>query len=200
MPRILSDADIAEFRDRLCEVATRQFAAHGPDGVTMRALARELGVSPMTPYRYFKDKDEILAAVQARAFDRFAEALESPMDAPGTAETRANAVGAAYARFAFEDPEAYRLMFEIPLPKCEAYPDLDRATERARKSMTGYVKALVNDGLLQGDPELIGHVFWATMHGAVMLKLANKLSSDCDFDRIVEAAFTALGRGFQGQS
>lgn len=196
MPRSLSDADIAEFRERLCEVATRQFAAHGPEGVTMRALAAELGVSPMTPYRYFKDKDEILAVVQARAFDRIAEALEKPMDAPGTAETRADAVGAAYARFAFENPEAYRLMFEIPLPQCEAYPDLDRATERARKTMTGYVKALVNDGLLKGDPELIGHVFWATMHGAVMLKLSDKLAPDCDFERIVEAAFDALAKGF----
>ena len=42
----------------------------------MRQLAAELGVSPMTPYRYFEDKDAILAAVRTRAFDRFAEALE----------------------------------------------------------------------------------------------------------------------------
>ncbi len=41
----------------------------------MRQLAAELGCSPMTPYRYFKDKDEILAAVRAAAFDRFSEAL-----------------------------------------------------------------------------------------------------------------------------
>ena len=197
MPRILTETDISAFRERLCEVATRQFAAHGPEGVTMRALAAELSVSPMTPYRYFKDKDEILAAVQARAFDRFAEALEAPTEAQGDAVSRADAVGAAYARFAFENPEAYRLMFEIPLPKCETYPDLDRATERARKTMTGYVKALVNDGVLEGDPELIGHVFWATMHGAVMLKLSDKLAPECDFDRIVEAAFTALAKGFR---
>ncbi len=197
MPRILTETDISAFRERLCEVATRQFAAHGPEGVTMRALAAELGVSPMTPYRYFKDKDEILAAVQARAFDRFAEALETPMDGSGTAGTRANAVGAAYARFAFSNPEAYRLMFEIALPACKGYPDLDRAAGRARATMTGYVKGLVEAGLLDGDPELIGHVFWAAMHGAVTLKLSDKLAPECDFDRIVEAAFTALAKGFR---
>ncbi len=198
MPRVLTETDISAFRERLCEVATRQFAAHGPEGVTMRALAAELGVSPMTPYRYFKDKDEILAAVQARAFDRFAEALETPMDRPGTAGTRANAVGAAYARFAFDNPEAYRLMFEIALPACEALSRISTAPPNAPgQTMTGYVEGLVEAGLLEGDPELIGHVFWAAMHGAVMLKLSDKLAPECDFDRIVEAAFTALAKGFR---
>jgi len=54
------------------------FAEHGPEAVTMRQLAAELGCSPMTPYRYFRDKDEILAAVRASAFDRFSDALEPP--------------------------------------------------------------------------------------------------------------------------
>src|ERR1700744_2830749 len=76
MPRVLSDTDVADFRDRLCEAAERLFAERGPDAVTMRQLAAELGVSPMTPYRYFEDKDDILAAVRTNGFNRFAEALE----------------------------------------------------------------------------------------------------------------------------
>jgi AcrR family transcriptional regulator len=198
MPRALSKTEIADFRERLCEAATRQFAAHGPEGVTMRALAAELGVSPMTPYRYFKDKDAILAAVQAAAFDRFAEALEAPMARPGSAQEHAAAVGRAYARFAFENPAAYRLMFEVAAPGCDGtYPDLDRAAIRARDTMTAYVRELVKAGVLEGDPELIGHVFWAAIHGAVMLQLAGRLSPDCDFERIAEAAFRALGEGFR---
>jgi AcrR family transcriptional regulator len=75
VPRVLSPEDVSSFRDRLCQAAERLFAEHGPNAVTMRQLAAELGCSPMTPYRYFKDKDEILAAVRAAAFDRFSEAL-----------------------------------------------------------------------------------------------------------------------------
>ena len=51
MPRILSDADVADFRARLCAAAEDQFAEHGIEAVTMRQLAAALGVSPMTPYR-----------------------------------------------------------------------------------------------------------------------------------------------------
>lgn len=204
MPRTLSEAEIADFRERLCDVATKQFGAHGPEGVTMRGLAAALGVSPMTPYRYFKDKDEILAAVQARAFDRFAEALEAPFArgsaVPADPSARGQAVGQAYVRFALDNPEAYRLMFEIALPDCEHYPELDRAAARARNTMTHYVRKLVEVGIFEGDPEVIGHVFWATMHGAVMLKLANKLAPGCDFARIVNEAFRALSEGFRRRS
>ena len=61
MPRYLTDQDIADFRAELCKVATERFAKHGYEGVTMRQLAEALGCSPKTPYRYFKDKADILA-------------------------------------------------------------------------------------------------------------------------------------------
>ena len=55
MPRVLTETDIAGFRERLCELATRIFVERGPENFNMRLLAAELGVSAMTPYRYFKD-------------------------------------------------------------------------------------------------------------------------------------------------
>ena len=100
MPRVLSETDVADFRERLCEAAERLFAEHGPDGVTMRQLAAELGVSPMTPYRYFKDKDAILAAVRANGFNRFAEALEAAYDSESDPVERSRIVGDAYVAFA----------------------------------------------------------------------------------------------------
>ncbi len=197
MPKILSEEAIADFRERLCDAAEKHFAAHGPEGVTMRALATELGVSPMTPYRYFKDKEEILAAVQTRAFTRFAEALEAPAKRSASAMEHAAGVARAYTKFAFENPESYRLMFEIAQPGADEYPDLAIAGERARATMTAYVRALVAEGRLEGDPELIGHVYWATTHGLIMLKLAGKLSPDCDFDAIAREAARALREGFR---
>ena len=67
MPRYLTDQDIADFRAELCRVATERFARFGYEGVTMRQLAEALGCSPKTPYRYFKDKADILATVRAQA-------------------------------------------------------------------------------------------------------------------------------------
>jgi AcrR family transcriptional regulator len=194
MPRPLSTAEVSDFRERLCDAAARLFAEHGRDGFSLRELASELGVSPMTPYRYFKDKDEILAAVRARAFNRFADALEKGFEVPGNAAARANGAGEAYIRFAFEDSASYKLMFDLSQSD-EKYPELAEASERARKTLTRHVYPLVEAGLLKGDPELIGHIFWAMLHGAVTLQLANKLGPECDFRTLVDGAFRALNFG-----
>jgi AcrR family transcriptional regulator len=175
MPRVLSDTDVADFRDRLCEAAERLFSERGPDAVTMRQLASELGVSPMTPYRYFEDKDDILAAVRTNGFNRFAEALETARESTNGARARGHAVGLAYVTFAIEHPHSYRLMFDFNQPHVEKYPELVAAGQRAQKTMTGYIKDAFDEGLMAGDPQQIGLMFWAAIHGAVILELAGML-------------------------
>lgn len=167
MPRVLSETDVADFRERLCEAAERLFAERGPDAVTMRQLAAELGVSPMTPYRYFQDKEDILAAIRTNGFNRFAEAME--------AARASRQVGEAYIKFAFEHPHTYKLMFDLNQPHEADYPELVAAGERAKATMSGWVKDLIAQGALEGDPQQIGLMFWAATHGAVVLELAGKL-------------------------
>jgi AcrR family transcriptional regulator len=185
MPRSLSADQVEEFRARLCAVAQHRFATEGRDAVSMRQLAEALGCSPMTPYRYFRNKDEILAAVRAAAFDRFAAALEAAVaKARGDLRVVGPAVGEAYVRFARRDPEAYRLMFDVSQPHPDRYPELGRAIARARRTMSAAPEALVTAGVFAGDPELLGCVFWAAMHGLVMLQMAGKLPKKPGFEAI----------------
>lgn len=196
MPRTLSKAEVEDFRDRLCDAAARLFESRGREGFTMRDLAGTLGVSPMTPYRYFKDKDAILAAIRARAFNRFAAALEDACARPGDAPSRARAAGEAYIRFALNDPTAYKLMFDLSQDDSK-YPALAKAAERAQRTLTRHIKPLVEQGLLAGDADRIGHVFWTVLHGALMLKFAGKL--DKNFRLVIDEAFRALITGFRPQ-
>jgi len=175
MPRVLTETDVADFRDRLCEAAERLFAEKGPDAVTMRQLAAELGVSPMTPYRYFEDKDDILAAVRTSGFTRFAESLEAARDPARDARANGEAVGEAYVQFALEHPHSYKLMFDLNQPNIERYPDLIAAGQRARATMTRHVKDSIAAGVYAGDPDEIGMMMWAAVHGVVVLQLAGLL-------------------------
>lgn len=184
MPRTLSAGQVTEFRTRLCAVAQHRFATQGRDAVSMRQLADALGCSPMTPYRYFRNKDEILAAVRAAAFDRFAAALERAVAGAGDPAVAGQAVGQAYVRFALEDPDGYRLMFDVSQPHPDRYPELMRASGRARATMTASIEALVAAGVFHGTPELLGLAFWSAMHGLVMLHLAGKLPGEPSFETI----------------
>lgn len=199
MPRVLSESDVADFRERLCEAAERLFAEKGPEAVTMRQLAAELGVSPMTPYRYFKDKDDILAAVRTIGFDRFAESLEGAYARPASARAKGAAVGEAYVNFAFEHPQTYKLIFDLNQPNGEEYPELVRAGARAHASMSQYVRGLVEAGVMVGDPEEIGMMFWAASHGAVSLVLAGKLPED-RARKLIGEMTSAMSRGLRPQA
>lgn len=196
MPRALSPSEIEDFRDRLCEVATRIFAEKGAEGFTMRQLATELSVSPMTPYRYFKGKDDILAAVRARAFDQFSQALESAYDSNQAPIERSRAVGRSYETFARTHPEAYKLMFDVSQPNERDFPNLVRAGERARKTLTRHLEGLRDAGLIKGDPLLIGTVVWAAFHGALMLQLAGKLPPEIGFERIRTEIFDLIAKAY----
>jgi AcrR family transcriptional regulator len=191
MPRTLSPADVEAFRARLCNAAETLFAAHGPEGVTMREMADAVGVSSMTPYRYFKDKDAILAAVRTRAFNQFAAAMESARE-----NTTARS-GNVYVEFALAHPAAYRMMFDVSQPTFADYPELVAAMDRARLTMGAGLRELTAEGRFKGDVELAAYVFWSTMHGAVMLELAGLLEgSGLDAHKIAKPAFEALRKHF----
>ncbi len=202
MPRVLSPTDVSSFRIRLCQMAERRFAEHGPDSVTMRQLAADLGCSPMTPYRYFKDKDEILGAVRTAAFDRFADALEGAFQKSADLDpaARSLAVGQAYVRFALAEPQAYRLMFDLAQPHEKTYPDLTRASARARATMTEHLRGFVDENHIAADEPLLGHVYWAAIHGVLMLHLAGKLGPQVQAQPLIEAMMQTINQGVRARS
>jgi AcrR family transcriptional regulator len=198
MPRTaLSPADIAGFREQLCTVAERLFAERGYPGVTLRALAAELHVSAMTPYRYFRDKDDIFAAVRAAGFRRFADAQEAAYAAESDPEERLRAMARCYVDFARREPHAYRIMFEMnPLGSSEQYPELAAQQLRGWEPLLRGVGAAIDAGLLAGDPTHLAHVFWAAVHGIASLYLAGTYSLiHEDVDHVVDAMETTLFEG-----
>jgi len=182
MPRYLTEQDIADFRTELCKVATERFARFGYEGVTMRQLAEALGCSPKTPYRYFKDKADILATVRAEAFAKFADALEAAVaNAPEDPVARAQRVGEAYHQFAMANPHAYRIMFDIDAPIDDSHPDLGPQARRAAAHITRTAEQLAKAGLIDVDPTLFGWSMWAATHGLVMLRQAGMLEHAPDY-------------------
>jgi hypothetical protein len=87
-------------------------------------------------------------------------------------------------------------MFDLNQPSEADYPDLVEAGRRARATMSGYVKDLVADGMLAGDPEQIGMMFWAAAHGAVVLELAGKLPKGAARS-LHHAMAQAMGKGLR---
>jgi AcrR family transcriptional regulator len=184
MPRYLTEQDIADFRAELCRVATERFARFGYEGVTMRQLAEALGCSPKTPYRYFKDKADILATVRAEAFGKFADTLEKAAADGVGATDGARRVSEAYMEFALRNPHAYRIMFDIDVPIDESHPELEAQAKRASRYITRQAEQLAAAGVISADPTLFGWSMWAAMHGLVMLHQSGMLAHGPDYRQL----------------
>lgn len=196
MPRALSEKEYSDFRIRLCHTATRLFVEKGLAGVTMRELAAALGVSAMTPYRYFRNKEEILATVRARAFNQLADCLEAADQSVHSDAEKLCALNKAYVHFALENPNRYKLMLDQGEDDAEAYPELGKAQDRCRHWLTDYIGGMVAKGLLCGNPRVIAYTLWSSMHGAIALRFSGKMDAECDLSTIIETAHRALIAAF----
>ena len=118
-------------KDALIEAALELIASKGPTGFTFAEAARSAGVSPAAPYRHFRDRDELMADVARRGFERFeAELARAWDDGKPDALTAFERLGKAYLNFARREPAYYAAMFESGLP-IESNPELLQHGERA---------------------------------------------------------------------
>jgi AcrR family transcriptional regulator len=191
----LTDEQLRDFRARAVAVATRLFARDGYEAVTMRAIAAELGCSPMTPYRYFEDKDALFAAVRTAAFRRFADRQQSAFESTDDPAEQLERLHRAYIAFALAEPDAYRIMFELRQEPSVAQSELAAETARAFSYLHRATEAAVAIGLIQGDPLTQAHLFWAAVHGLVALHLAGKLSVGRTLDELIRALPSVSKRG-----
>jgi AcrR family transcriptional regulator len=194
----LTQDEIESFREQICDAATRLFADHGYAGVTLRAIASEVGCSPMTPYRYFADKQAIFTAVRAAAFTRFADALRHASSGP--AEGLLAELGNAYVGFALDEPHAYRIMFELDQAADENDPELEKSEGGAWSQLRRAVARSIDAEIVAGDPDELAHCYWAALHGLVSLHLASKLRLGLDLDRLVTPMLRAVLDGTRRRS
>lgn len=195
MRKKLTDEQVAAFRNAFIAAAEKLFETQGVSGVTMRQIASAVGYSQTAAYSYFKNKDEILAAVRSAVLHRFSERLENAYSKRKSARANARAVGQAYLQFAVDEPAAYGLIFSTDQPGAMAYPALAAAYDRARGCMTRYVQDLIDEKLLAGDASELGEVFWSAAHGVVTLHLSGMISGLAARDRLHRRMMRLLSRG-----
>jgi len=115
-----------DLRRALIDAARRVLETDGPSALSLRAVAREAGVSPAAPYHHFKDKSELLDAVGHEGWMMLNQAMAAAKakSAPGEA---CSALGVAYVCFASDNPALYRVMYDrarnkesLPAPTADA--------------------------------------------------------------------------------
>lgn len=134
----------------------------GLERLSIREVARRLGVSHQAPYKHFPSSDHLLAELVRQTYAQFAEHLENRprSDSPGDDMA---CMGHAYFQFATEHPLKYRLLFGTPLPNPSEHPAM---MEEARKAFTILLDGVAHmKGDRSPDLQLDALFVWAVVHG-----------------------------------
>lgn len=191
----LTEAQLIEARDRIRAVTERHIVTHGPEGISLRAIAADLGWTAASLYRYYASKAELIDAVRTAAYRRFSERIEAGYASSADLWQSSRAIGDAYIAFAMAEPAAYQLIFAYVQDDAEKSAELRQEEARSKRTMTAYVGEMVEAGLLEGDPQLIAHAYWASLHGLIVLSMAGKLNTSPPFDQLRHAMMRMITRG-----
>ena len=195
-----------DLRNALVRAAARLAEQGGPDAVTIRAAAREVGVTPTATYRHFSGQQELLAAAKESAFDGMSAAMAGYLakiptegDPVETAVRAFEATGRGYIRFAIEQPGLFRTAFCSPEIEGDELPE--PADTAPYAMLTEALDRLVEVGHL--DPALRPQAeasAWAAVHGLSLLIIDGPLKGLTTTERqvVVDRTLQMVSRGLAG--
>jgi AcrR family transcriptional regulator len=165
-------------RTVLLDQAQQTVRERGVEQLSLRDLARQIGVSHGAPRRHFADRQALLDALAQAGFERLGSELRAAVDAAGDGfEERLRATAAAYVQFATEDADLLELMFAGK--HRDPTGALADAANRAFAVMLDLiVQGQANGALQPGDPERVGLVLFATIQGIAALVTAGLVQPD----------------------
>jgi AcrR family transcriptional regulator len=160
-------------RAELLETAIEQLRELGTDDLSLRALARALGVSQTAPYRHFADKGDLLVAMASRGYRNLLASLREAGKASGDCpREQLIAFSHAYVDYAGAHPQLFKLMFGPMVQPTDNHPEL---REVSRETIL-LVQQILTQGIREGifvDQNVVylANAAWAGIHGLATLRV-----------------------------
>jgi len=148
----------------LVEAARRILEAEGPGALSLRAVAREAGVSPAAPYHHFKDKTELLEAVAEQGWHALGEAIAEARAKAPTPRESLSRIGLAYVKFARANPALYRLMYDTSRDRT-AMPEYKKEHDSGYGQVQSAIIEAGGNGADPFDLKLATIASWCAAHG-----------------------------------
>jgi AcrR family transcriptional regulator len=181
-------------RTALLEQAERTVRERGVQELSLRELARDVGVSHGAPRRHFPDRQALLDALAVAGFERLGTELRGAMDGAGEDfRARVQATATAYIRFATRDAALLELMFAGKHKQPSG--ELQQAAESAFAVMLELIEQGQREGVLDsGESERVGLVLFATIQGIAALVTGGMVAAE-QLDELVADAIAHFLRG-----
>lgn len=184
-----------DLQSALIEAAIELVRKTGPDHLSLRAVAEKVGVSPSAVYHYFPDKDSLISGVGDKLFVDLAIMQKTALDEiPGksakAAKLRYRALGRTYFRWAYNEPNLFRLMFG---GFCKLEKQGEHVADEAFIMLTNCLDDLLKTGVISAEMRKYGELIsWSAVQGASTLIVEGHLPEEA-FEQLLDGLEMAMG-------
>jgi AcrR family transcriptional regulator len=192
-------------RPALIDAALAIVERKGAQALSLRGAARRARVSAAAPYRHFRDKEALLAAVAEEGFRALAASMARAADRHRDVARRFESIGVSYIHFANQHPGHFRVMFGLESAERSAYPGLQQAGAEAFSQLMAAIRECQRQGVIRaGDARPLSLAAWSLVHGFSALLIDGQLlsaaerSSRSRVDRIAREVARTFLRGAAG--
>ncbi|MCC6434910.1 MAG: TetR/AcrR family transcriptional regulator [Acidimicrobiales bacterium] len=184
----------ADLVPAVLDAASRLLQQEGPDALSIRRIATEAGVAPMSLYNHFGGKHGIVEALFQRGFEALTTSLRA-IEAT-SAEQRFRTGMRCYRRFALDHPAVYAVMFQKLVPDFEPGDEAKAAAAQTFLELVGCMSQGMAEGVFAaGDPVATGQLVWGACHGIVALELVEigfVEDRDANYESLLEVLLAGL--------
>ena len=169
-----------DLRNALIAAGVQMLESDGAQGLSLRKLAKQAGVSHNAPYMHFADKEALLAAIAEEGFHILTQAVRSAVDTAGSANSddhwreQLSAGSWAYVRFALDHPSHLQVMFLAYEP--QQYPSLYTTSTGALAVLSQLIQHGQAQGkIVDGDSHYLATFVWSLLHGVATILAGRKM-------------------------
>lgn len=187
-----------DLRQALLDAACEHLRTENADTLSLRALARKVGVSQTAPYRHFDSRNALFAGIATEGFQILEQKLREAKEAQSDELEAFVELGMAYLRFSVEHKEKYQLLFDSSLVEFSEYPELQAASGASFDSLLEVIRGGKRSGVFKAVPEEeLAALTWSSLHGVASLLQINREAQGF-LEKPVGRALSYLAEDYRG--
>lgn len=162
------------------QAALRLLAENGPQGLSARKIAREIGYTVGTLYLVFKNQNDLIMQVNQRTLKAMRDAILAATREDQSPLVQLKSIASAYIDFACRHEHQWRLIYEHPVQEQSAMPDEYMLLS---KSLFTHIEDILERATTSNSDNIPMHAraLWGGVHGICILSLANKLDQSREY-------------------
>lgn len=167
-----------DLKNALIQAGIEILSKEGVEALSLRSVAKRVGVSHSAPYAHFADKQALIAAIAAQGYRKLYARLVEVHYRPDDPLHRLEETAFAYLQFALDEPDYFKVTFAGAVEAEKNYPEYVEQSQRCYGLVVELVKDCHAQGLFASENiQLLAVSIWSCLHGFVQLLLSNQFPS-----------------------